>query len=602
MKKFLFIAFLFCILSPSFGQNGNKPLLANQYLQNEEFAKASELYEELFDKTPSRLYYSNLLYTYFKLEELEKAEKLAKSELRSQKEKSLYYADLGYIESLKEDPKSAGKNYNNAVKELTPNEFLIDQLSKTFVRYGNVDYAIKTIITGRKQLLNPLAFSLELAGIYRVNGQFDLAIEEYLNIVEYEASAKAEMQNKLQESLVKPENQEMLKNALYKRIQNNPNSPIFNEMLIWLQLQQKDFNGALIQAKALDRRFKENGQRVMQLGDLFMRSSDYETAEKAFKYVIDKGNESLNYLDANLKYLEVKKNKITESSYTNDDLVELESVYYSFLRDFGKSSQTVFALKDLAHLQAFYLDKLDTAISVLKEAIDLPGLNPQAQAQCKLELGDVLLLNNTIWEASLIYSQVDKKYKDDPIGREAKFRNARLYYYAGDFEWAKTLLFILRTSTSQLTANDALDLGLLIADNTGLDSTVDAMKLFAKADLLRFQNKFSESLLTLDSLEILYPDHPLDDEVLFVQAQIFKKTGEIDQVIAKLEKIVSDYGTDILADNAVFQLAEIYDKFLNQPEKAMEYYKLLLTDYPGSLLSVEARKRFRFLRGDVLVN
>jgi len=55
---------------------------------------------------------------------------------------------------------------------------------------------------------------------------------------------------------------------------------------------------------------------------------------------------------------------------------------------------------------------------------------------------------------------------------------------------------------------------------------------------------------------------------------------------------------DILADNATFQLADLYENILGDTTKAQELYEKVLLEYPGSLFVVEARKRFRRLRGD----
>lgn len=55
---------------------------------------------------------------------------------------------------------------------------------------------------------------------------------------------------------------------------------------------------------------------------------------------------------------------------------------------------------------------------------------------------------------------------------------------------------------------------------------------------------------------------------------------------------------DILADDAFFTIAEIYERQLMDKNKAMEQYQNLMVQFPGSVYVAEARKRFRELRGD----
>jgi tetratricopeptide (TPR) repeat protein len=231
----------------------------------------------------------------------------------------------------------------------------------------------------------------------------------------------------------------------------------------------------------------------------------------------------------------------------------------------------------------------------------MPGLTDMQRAEIKMSLADVLVLQDDIWQASLYYMQVDKDFKYEPIGHEAKFKNARIFYYDGDFVFAQSQLDVLKQSTSKLIANDAMKLSILITDNLGLDSNYTAMNLFAKADLLLEQHQYPAAFHLYDTILLAFPYHGLADEIYLRKAQAMQQQGKWEEAVQFLEKIVSDHGDDILADDAVFQLGEIYEKHLKNPEKAAEYYKKILFDFKGSLLTVEARKRFRALRGDAAV-
>ena len=230
--------------------------------------------------------------------------------------------------------------------------------------------------------------------------------------------------------------------------------------------------------------------------------------------------------------------------------------------------------------------------------IDYPGINPRIQAQGKLSLADFYLMKGEIWEATLLYSQVDKAFTEELIGHEARLRNAKLSYYAGDFQWAQAQFDVLKASTSKLISNDALDLSIFILDNLGLDTTATPLELYSQADLLVFQNRFPEAFLKLDTLLREFPEHSLDDDVLYTKATIYKKKREYQKAAEMLHTIVDDYPEEIRADNALYMLANLYETHLNDIEKAKELYEKLFIDYSGSTFAVEARKRFRALRGD----
>ncbi|MBI9039042.1 MAG: tetratricopeptide repeat protein, partial [Bacteroidales bacterium] len=218
--------------------------------------------------------------------------------------------------------------------------------------------------------------------------------------------------------------------------------------------------------------------------------------------------------------------------------------------------------------------------------------------ECKIELADILLFQGEVWEATLLYSQVEKSYKNDPLGHLAKFRNAKLSYYIGEFGWAKVQLDVLKAATSKLIANDAMELSLLISDNLDADSSTFALELYSKADLYLFQNKNDLALITLDSIPKLSLWHPLFDEVLLKKAEIKIEMGAFEEADSLLVRLIDNYPDDILGDNALFLRAELYEKLFDDEEVAMELYRELLTKYPGSLFTVEARKKYRQLRGD----
>ena len=576
--------------------------LAAQYFQNKEYDKAVVHYERLFDKNQTVFYYNYYLNCLLELSEFKKAEKVVKRQIKRSPESMTYKVDLGYIYKTANETSNAKKEFEGAISSLAPNQAHIFELANAFINRKELDYALDTYLKGRKLLKDAYPFNFEVAEIYAQKGDFTAMINEYLDVLLINEAYLQQVQNyllRIYQSDPSENKNQLLKAQLLKRVQKYHDKTVYSEMLIWIFIQEKDFNSAFIQSKALDKRLNEDGGRLVTLAQMSLSNSNYEVAIKSYQYIIEKGKDNYYYINSKMELLNVMNRKIIEhAGYTQADLLELEKNYLLTITELGKHGNTAPLLKELAHLYAFYLNNTEKAILLLEEAIALPGINLVYQAKCKLELGDILLMTDEIWEASLYYSQVDKAFKHDPMGDEAKLRNARLSYFVGDFSWAQAQLDVLKGSTSKLIANDAMKLSLLITDNSTIDTATAPLMLYAHADLLAFQNKDDLALITLDSINTLFPAHALADDILFKKAKIMEKRQDYETAAKYLQNIVDAYNYDILADDALFRLAELNQFHFNNIEKAKELYQKILVDYAGSLYTVEARKRFRELRGD----
>ena len=592
LKNILFL-FAFAFLQMSSNAQTNTDLqLAQQFYDNKEFEKALDYYEKLYNKISTEEFYAPYLKCLLELKEFKKAEKVVKKQIKHKPASPDLFIDLGTVYE---------RAWEQAIKAIKYDDQIFI-VAKAFIAIKQYDYAIITYLKGRKISENDYPYSFELADVYLIKGDKVAMINEYLDVLETQDSYIQSVQNALQTSFGSEADVKqnlLLKNELLKRISKSPDKPILSELLIWMQIQQKDFEGAFVQAKALDKRKKEDGSRIMNLAKICTQNESYDVAVRAYQYIIAKGSSNYFYANARMELLDVSYQKIVlKGNYNLLDLTELEKNYQITTTELGKSASTVPLLKNLAHLQAFYLNKPNDGIALLEEAISLPQLSLPIQAECKLELADILLMTGDIWEASLRYSQVEKSFKYDAVGQEAKFRNAKVSYYTGDFIWAQAQLDVLKGATAKLIANDAMDLSLLISDALAIDTNIAPLMIFSRAELLAFQNKDEEAKITLDSINKLFPNHALADDILYRKAQIALKRVNYLEAAALYDSIVNNYGDDILADNALFKLADLNENQFKNLDKAKELFQQLLLKYPGSLYVVEARKRYRKLRGD----
>lgn len=601
LNKFLIILFI-AIVNLAFAQQPNEEL-ARQYMLNGEYEKAASEYEKLYSKIPNQYFLDEWINACIQLKEYDKAEKLIKKQIKQQEYNLGLRVKLGSLYNTQNELAKSKKEYDKALSLMEANQEQIFNLYQAFLNIQEYDYCIETLLKGRKLLRGAYPFSIELADVFQQKGDFANMFAEYLSLLDlgqgYLQQVQALVQNRIDEDPNSQRNQ-LLKNQILKKIQSNNDNTLYNEFYAWLLMQEKNFDGAFVQLKTLDKRNKEEGGRLMALAPVALNNENYDVAVKAYEYVILKGKDNFYYSQAKMDLVKTLQKKLTAGQYTSLDLQQLEQQYISTIEELGKNQNTIIFIKELAHLYAFYLHQPNKSIELLNECLTINGANERAKAECKMELADIMVFMGEMWESALLYGQVEKQFKEDPLGQEAKYRNARLSFYRGEFAWAQAQLDELKASTSKFIANDALYLSLLIIENSGLDSNTTPLLMYARSELLFYQNKYEECLLTLDSISKEFGGHALADDILFKKAQIAETKNDFVLAEKLYSEVFNTYNYDLLADDALIKMARLNEKQLNNKTKAQEYYQKLLTDFSGSLYVVEARKAYRQLRGDKL--
>ncbi|MCB0669462.1 MAG: tetratricopeptide repeat protein [Saprospiraceae bacterium] len=595
--RLLFILTLCFFWNDGFGQTSR---LAMQYFETGEFEKAASLFKELYEKDPrSTFYFDKYIESMLAMEAFEESEKVVKNRLKKEPQNLTLYVTQGKILEAQFKDDEAEKLYEEAIKKMPTDRLDVVKLGNEFVNMNKFDLAIKTYERGAKLLKDDIIFSYNLGDLYRRKHDTEKMIHYFLNAMENETS-RIDNVKLLLERYLSGDDWHELQNQLYERLQTNQENILYSELLSWVFIQNKDYKNAFRQVKALDRRLRENGTRVYELANMAVNAKEYDVAIDAFEYLVEsKDHTSTFYLDAKKELLYTKRRKITEAfDYNRDDLLNLVLEYEEFLNEFGRNKNTANMILDLASLQAFYLNDLEKAISLLEEMVALPGVNQYLKATGKIQLADYYLMHGDRWESTLLYSQVDKEFKEDLIGQTARFKNAKLSYYVGDFQWAQTQFDVLKASTSKLIANDALDLSVFIMDNMGLDTTTVPLELYSQSELLVFQNKYDDAEKLWNQIESEFPEHSLADDILYLKAKMYTQKHEYAKAAEMYQKILDNHLEEIRADNALFALAQLYETNLKDLEKAKSLYERLFIDFSNSTLAVEARKRYRILRGD----
>ena len=594
----------FCLLVLmmfSFGSFGQDAELGMEYMKAGEYEKAKTVFQKLSkNKETAKVIHKQYIQTLIKLKEFDEAEKFVKKQIKNSDGNAKYITDYARLLEITEKKEEAQKQYGIAMDKVKDNDYAMMELVNEFSQNQQFDYAIQTIEISREATKSEDKFAIQLGKLYRNQGKTPKMIEEYLKFGL--ASDNREMaQSMLQDELKDEKEIDQFEKILYAQVQKFPDQAYYSEVLIWHMIQKKEFFKAFVQARALDRRYKKEGVQVTDLGFLAHQNKDYINSGKIFEYLVKEYPRSQNYPLWRRMLINAKE-EVIKSVYpiNTADIRLLITEYSKMLEELGTNQKTLEAVRSKGLLYAFYLNEKDTAIVVLENAIKLANGDQQFIDRCKLDLGDVYLLKSEPWEATLIYSQVEKSEKDSPLGYDAKLRNARLAYFRGDFELSKEVLDILKQATTREIANDAMELSLLILENTGVDSTEKAMKAYSNVELLLFQHRNEEALASLISMEKTFKGDPLEDEILYLRAMTYLKQGDTEKGVKDLETIIQKFSIELKGDDATYHLAKTYQEKMNQPSKAMKLYQELLTKYPGSIYGADARKRFRNLRGDTI--
>ena len=601
MKNLIIFTFLLrsFILS---AQSETDIQLAQHYFINGEFDKATSYYEKLYSSQSTKIYFTRYLECLVQIKDFKTAEKTIKKYISQNKNDMEIQVVLGQFYEDIDEPQKSAKVYEELLSVVSADPGEIINLFQLFVGKRKFDLAKKVLDKGKK-IASYYSFNFQYADLYSLTGNNRLMIEEYINYLILQPTMFESIQNAISSriDLSKSDGKDylILKEILLQKIQADNTTFIYSEMLIWLFVQNKNFSSAFTQVVALDKRIQGDGYRVLDLGNICLENKSYDIARNCFNYIISLGSDNQYFIEGqklllNSRFIELTTNR----AYNQNEIDATLADYSSVLARLGKTKFTIGILNEQAHILAFYADRAAEAIVILQDAILVQSLTDIQRAQLKMQLADIEVLKGDIWEASLLYMQIDKDFKFEAIGDEAKYKNARIFYFDGEFDFAQSQLNILKESTSKIIANDAMNLSVSITENFGLDSNYTAMTWFSSAELLIEQHKYLEAFTLFDSIQLNYPLHSLADDILYRKAKAMEMQGKWAESCLLYEDIIKFYSKDIFADDALFRLGDIYEQILLEKDKALEYYKKLAIDYKGSFYGAETIKRIRILRGD----
>jgi len=589
MKLIQLLIFL-TVTSASFAQNDY--LLAESYYREGAYEKATEQFKKLYAKSPFNTSYLNRLVScYQETEQFSEAEQLLISKLKKNPEQGFLYVYLGYNFERQQQKELARENYALALKSIDKNPSYGAIIGRTFKDYNLLDTAV--LAYEKVMTINKNAdYNFQIAQIQGEKGDFKNMFESCIDLVDKKEQYASVIQGFTSKYIT--DDSENKANIIFKKtlLRKSASQPknVWNALLSWLFIQQKEYEKALVQEKALYQRNSSDLSAIFSLGKIAFENKNFTSAKECFNFVAQKSSLNEEIIDA---YFYIAKIAVANHN------PETEALFQSLFKKFGKKTGTLKLQIAYADFLTFSQNTPEEAKKVLENAVAFSNSKFQ-KARIKLKLGDVFVFTGKFNKALRYFSQIQTQLKNHELAQLARFKVAQTSYFKGDFTWAKTQLKVLKSATSQRIANDAVALYLMITDNEPLDGIPSGLSQYSKAVVLDFQNKTQEAIDTLSVISKRYKGQPIEDEALFKQAKLFLKLNEFEAAITNFKKVIALNPEGVLIDDAYYELAELFNNYLKKPEKASEYYQKIIFDYSSSIYLVEARKKYRIIRGDSL--
>ncbi len=589
MKKlYTYLFFFFSLIG--FSQN---ELLAQNYFDKGEFDKATSLYEELDKKQPGNFYFTQKLVSCYQgLKQFDKAEKL----LLNKKEKSNqpgFFVELGYNAQLQKNQAKADSYYKKAIDAVANQPNYAYQIGQAFEQKSLLQQAYNTYEIGQKNN-SSMNFDYQMALLQGQMGNLDVMVVKLLDYSYSNVNATLNVQNQLV-LFMQDDAENVFVNSLKKEllIRTQKTQDIYwNQFLSWLYVNQKEYNKAFIQEKSIYKRNPESFDDIIQLAQICVTEKDNETAQAIFQFILQNTTDESTILNAQYFLL---KNEIVNSKPENYPLIQTK--FDTLLNQFGDSPFSVDLQILAAHFKAFHQNDFENSKALLDKLMEMP-LNIRQKAKVKMELADVFVFNEKFNQAIIYYAQIQNDLPNDEFSHEASMRMAKTSFFKKDFNWSMKQAKELKQASTQLIANDAVELFLLISDNSAEDSLQVALQDFSKADLLEYQNKPAAALDAFLQILVKHKGQSIEAGTLYKVGRNYEKLGNFAKAISYYQTILDNHKDGIYIDEALFYSAEIYNKQLNDPEKAKTLYEKVVLEHPDSIYFTEARKQYRQLRGD----
>lgn len=575
--------------------------LARELYYKKDYEKARDIYKNLYDNYGQVQYFNQYADCLILTGDYDGAEKAFKSFLKKNPQNWKSHIDLAYVYMQQGENDKARKYLNKVLKDVPETKNAIFEVANLLRNKNFNEQALDLFNKGAKNPNINYSFNLEKAYTYNSMLDFENATECYLLYLKEHPEQYEMVKNRFRVMIMYDINgnvDDVIRMALLRKTQEDPENEEYSSLLMWYSLQQQDYELALMQLKALDRRGDGDYERdLIYIAQIASDNRQYDIAVDAYDYILKKSDEGVYYVQATVGFIKNSYEKaVVEGNHDKKFYENLSKKIDNAFEKIGFSSDMIPLVLVQADILSFEMQRYDDAKALLNNVLEM-NLSPKTKAEVKMKLADIYLLTDEVWEATLLYSQIEKSLKNEPIAHEARFKNAQLRYFIGEFEWANAALNILKSATSKLVANDAMTLSLTISDNLEYDTI--GLQRIAKADYYIYQHRYELANQMLDSVVAYNPNEVSLPSAFYRKAKIAFNAGDYEFADSLYRRVYEGYADSYIADEALIEDALLLENQLNRKEDAMECYSRLFDYYTASVYVAQARKSYRRLRDEL---
>ncbi len=583
--------------------------LADTYANAAQYDRAIPLLEDLWANSPGTTAY------YVKLKEAYEAAKryddaivlVSKKERSSRVDHLALRSEKARLTYLKGDESAAFALWENALKRSAKDDHSYRIVYNSLLRVRLLGRAVAVLEHGRTEIGSPTLFQTELAYLYGLTGDHDKAMGEYFGLLSSNARQLNYVRNRLSRALEQEGALEASIAVARQRVAANPQNRSYRELLGWLHTEAGAWPDALTEIRAVDRLDGEFGHALFDFAKRAAETGAYDVAMEAYDEVLVRYPDTPVAEEARFGLAHMHELwAITTRERTFDAAGNRQAAphydaaleaYRTFVQQFPEHARTADVMYSIGRLQRDVYFNVEQAAETLSDVRKLfPGTKAADRAQ--LDLGRISITRGNLEEARLVFARLAHSTAYDTIAEEALWEEALIHWYRGEFDIVRALVGVLQKNTSEDSANDAIALRLLLIENAGPDSLDTPLRKLAGADLLLRQRRAEDAVSRLDGLLREYGGHAIADDARFLRARALRETGQTEDAILAFGELPLIHPQSPLCDRSLFEVAEISEMLLGDPNRALKAYTDLIMRYPGSPLVPSARDRIRDLRKD----
>jgi cellulose synthase operon protein C len=580
--------------------------LAETYLQAGQFDRATALLEDLYAAQPETyLFFDRLREAYESAERYDDAILLVEGHMQRQPENTSLFSVKARLLYLKGDEPGAFDAWDDAISADSDSRNTYLTVYQTMFDLRLTDQAIAVLERGREALGDESVFLTDLAYLYSTVGRHEEAVSEYLKLLAASERQLSFIRSRLSRFMEDPQALQAGIAAAEQGVRREPSNRAIRELLAWFYLEAGDYRKALEINREIDRLGQESGRVLLLFAQSAVDAGAYDIAAEAFAEVVSIYPDSPAAPDAQFNLALMNERWAAE---TGEQAVDASGErvaaphyeralegYRIFMQQYPSHEYFPEALRRTGVLQQDVFRNYSEARATLQEVIRRYPMTEAAHTS-ELQMGRIQLLDNQFSLAKQTFSDLIDRLGVGSLADQARYELALVHFYEGEFDAARALTEELNQDLSGLTANDAIELKVLLLENTGPDSLSTPLRTYARAHLLDRQHRAEQAITVLDSLLQQYGNHSLADESRFLRARALRNAGRPEEAVAAFLELPLMHPASFLADRSLFLAAETQEKDMDDPAAAVETYTKLLTDYPGTLYAADARARIRVLR------